>query len=326
MVDDEFLPNVDRSRTGPLQTSTYFGDDARYLFNQRCQTMSRKSKTESVRPLSNKGTNPLRESFRHLEYDSKSGDEIACRASSRQSDRIGRATTSHSLSPLRSTQRSLGLRKSGVLSTTSCDTTLRPLSCTSLHSAKSSKTARCSTAEAGRQLEDHNCLPHKILQPISLKCKSATSFASPPKNSAPSDSVSFKSKLKSEPQSEQTLPGLLSLKKKVPRHMNSILLSYLKANGNSTDESCGRYVQRERGSNVDSDSDNTSMISNDSDTNIEDDLLCLSDQIELNSLDTNEYEAPLTPRTRFISTCIKEGLNPRANMVRYKKTYKALKT
>ena len=317
MVDDEYFPTVDRRGTGPLQSSTYFGDDARHLFNQRCQTMNRKNKTESVRPLSNRGTISSRDIYRHLDYDTKSGDEFVSRASSRQSDRMGRTITSHSLSPIRSTKRSLGLGLLEVLTTTSCDTTLRPLSCTSLSTVKSSNIVRCSTAEAAKQLPKTS--KNKILQPISLKCQSASAFASPTQNSLTPDAVCFslKSTLQSEPQSERTVPELLSLKKKVPRHMNSILLSYLKVNGKSTDASCLPHIQGERGSCSDSDSENTSMISNDSDTNIEDDLLCLADQIEVNSLDIDEFETPLTPRTRFISACIKEGLNPRANMVRW---------
>ena len=84
----------------------------------------------------------------------------------------------------------------------------------------------------------------------------------------------------------------------------------------STDISYMHKFKRKLSGSFDNDSENTSMISNDSDIDIEDDLLNLADQIEIDSSNIGEVGTPLTPRTRFISTCIKEGLNPRANMVR----------
>lgn len=50
----------------------------------------------------------------------------------------------------------------------------------------------------------------------------------------------------------------------------------------------------------------------------EDSLLDLDSELEiLEDFEESYDDAPLTPRSRFIASCMREGLNPRANMVQY---------
>jgi hypothetical protein len=51
----------------------------------------------------------------------------------------------------------------------------------------------------------------------------------------------------------------------------------------------------------------------------EDRLLDMDSELEILEDSEESYDdAPLTPRSRFIASCMREGLNPRANMVQYR--------
>lgn len=275
---DEFVV-IDNSVLTTQQLSTYFGDNARVLFNQQCQKTSRKNKIATLdRSESNSSTPKRAMSGTYKRSDSTFS---GCSTLSLELDQYSKS------SPLKSITKLSCLPERPATQESSESPFKRKV--------RSALDISRKTSYTFDQMMSRNIARRSTLGEC---CESVNSFRAaestvpeyiPPRKSDLSISVEFDNetmknfqltdKLTSDTtQSSSTLPSPAYSVTVDSTAMNSAVSSLSKGN-----------MSR---------------------------VFFELDEIE-NDADFNSIfeEQPLTPRTRFISSCIKEGLNPRASMV-----------
>lgn len=276
--DDDFVV-IDNSVLTTQQISTYFGDNARVLFNQQCQKTSRKNKIASLdRTESNSSTPRRAMSGAYKRLDSAFS---GCSTLSSEVEQFSNR------SPLKS------------ISKLSC-LPVRPVTPLPDELSESPSKNRLSSAldmsrKPGYSFDQMMTRNIARRSTVDESCESVNSLGGadstdseylPPKKNDLSISVDF--------DNESVRGSLLT----DATNMSQFSSSMTSPAGCHTDD------------NSDLDS---ALLSKRNMNKIFFELNEGDNDTDLNYI---FEEQPLTPRTRFISSCIREGLNPRASMVR----------
>jgi hypothetical protein len=280
-IGDEFVV-IDNSVLTNEQFSTYFGDNARVLFNQQCQKTNRKNKIASLDRTESNSSTPSR--FMSGTYKRPDSTFSACSTLALDFEQFSKS------SPLKS------------IAKLSC-LPVRPVTHFSQELSESPyKRKICSALDtfpkpsySFDQMMSRNIARRPT---IDESCESVTSFGGaestdpeyiPQRKSALSISVEF---------DNESMRGFQLTDKLTSDATQFSSSLQFPAEGDTDDHT-------EFGS----------ALSSLSKGNMKKVIFELDECENDIDLDFIFEEQPLTPRTRFISTCIKEGLNPRASMV-----------
>ena len=325
--------SLDEEETSPLssiESTTYFGDEARHLFNQRCQTMNRKSKIQSVRrtavnvnQLARVGSGLLVTSPKHggnivklfknklSEEEKQNPKELNPTFTSKfPSLKIPgkKNQSSTSLSPTnkeRSFRNSTDAFEPKIKRPHTSISPMRQLSSASFDCMRSRNIARCRTADIADNDGDSSPLCH--LPTIDLNSSPHTTNST---HNTPSPHKTHNTHSTTSHTTTPSTPGILSSPdRSTNTHTNHTSTTHTPVT--VTFEEVKKDFPFFEG--YDSDDSKDSFLTGNS--NIDEDLNDLADSILIKNENITD-SGPLTPRTRFISSCIREGLNPRASMVR----------
>lgn len=280
---DDFVV-INNSTVTSLQFSTYFGDNARLLFNQQCQKTSRKNKIASLDRAESHSSTPQRAmSGTAKRMDStffgSSKISLDMEQFSKSSPLKSIAKPSHlPVRPVAHFPSGLSESLKNSIDISALNTSRKPSH--SFDHMMSRNIARRSTIDGSCKSSDAFTDPELIDQQFIQSRKSELSISVEFHDEDARGSVTKKKQTLDTTQNSSQLLQSPAVRNDHNSDMGSALSSLSKGN------MARKYFEFDE-------------IENDNDWSVP-----FEDQ-------------PLTPRTRFISSCIKEGLNPRASMVLY---------
>ena len=277
---DEFVV-IDNSVLTTQQLSTYFGDNARVLFNQQCQKTSRKNKIATLdRSESNSSTPKRAMSGTYKRSDSTFS---GCSTLSLELDQYSKSSPLKSITKLSCLPERPATQESSESPFKRKGRSALDLSRKTSYTfdqMMSRNIARRSTIDGSCKSSDAFTDPELIDQQFIQSRKSELSISVEFHDEDARGSVTKKKQTLDTTQNSSQLLQSPAVRNDHNSDMGSALSSLSKGN------MARKYFEFDE-------------IENDNDWSVP-----FEDQ-------------PLTPRTRFISSCIKEGLNPRASMVLY---------